>query len=307
MLGAPLPAGGRAVRAQRAAANMGSEEHFDYTTLGHVTVDVLADGSRRPGGSAFYGALQAARLGRRARIITRGVPTEIEELLEPYAGELAVRIEPAAQTTTLVTAGSGEARRQRLTAWAGEMTGQGRLRSTIVHLAPVARELAAKEVLTSGSWPHARFVGLTPQGLVRRWPPGGGEVALAPDTERATAWHCDAVVVHALELAVCERLVCGAARAGAVVAITAGEQPTRLLFGDGRRIEIPSAPIERPLEDLGAGDVFAAAFFIALQQGEPAEQAAHFARAAAAVRMRGHGASAIGERAEIEAQLATAG
>ena len=38
---------------------------FDYTTVGHVTADVLGDGSRRPGGSAFYSALQAARLGQR--------------------------------------------------------------------------------------------------------------------------------------------------------------------------------------------------------------------------------------------------
>ena len=45
---------------------------FDYTTVGHVTIDVLDDGSRRAGGTAFYSALQAARLGRRALIVTRG-------------------------------------------------------------------------------------------------------------------------------------------------------------------------------------------------------------------------------------------
>jgi len=36
---------------------------FDYTAVGHVTIDVMPDGSRRPGGGAFYAALQAARLG----------------------------------------------------------------------------------------------------------------------------------------------------------------------------------------------------------------------------------------------------
>ncbi|MCW3026423.1 MAG: hypothetical protein JWM29_1855, partial [Solirubrobacterales bacterium] len=61
---------------------------FDYTTLGHVTIDIFADGSRQPGGTAFYSALQAARLGRRARIVTRGRPSELKELLEPYLAEL---------------------------------------------------------------------------------------------------------------------------------------------------------------------------------------------------------------------------
>ena len=46
---------------------------YDYTAVGHVTADVFADGSVRPGGSALYSALQAARLGRRALIITQGV------------------------------------------------------------------------------------------------------------------------------------------------------------------------------------------------------------------------------------------
>ena len=34
-----------------------------YVAVGHVTIDVLADGRRRPGGTALYSALQAARLG----------------------------------------------------------------------------------------------------------------------------------------------------------------------------------------------------------------------------------------------------
>ena len=80
---------------------------FDYTTLGHVTVDVMADGSRRPGGGAFYSALQAARLGLRTLIVTQGNPREIEELLAPFAGELELRIRPAARSTVLATAGAG--------------------------------------------------------------------------------------------------------------------------------------------------------------------------------------------------------
>ena len=95
------------------------EPRFDYTTIGHVTIDVLADGSRRAGGAAFYSALQAARLGQRTRIITQGVPAEIEALLEPYRDEFELEIIAAAQTTTLDTRGEGSGRTQRLLAWAG--------------------------------------------------------------------------------------------------------------------------------------------------------------------------------------------
>ena len=56
---------------------------YDYTTVGHVTVDVMGDGSRRPGGSAFYSALQAARLGARTLIVTQGVPGESASCSSP--------------------------------------------------------------------------------------------------------------------------------------------------------------------------------------------------------------------------------
>src|SRR2546429_8874944 len=69
---------------QRPGALVTARARFDYTTVGHVTIDVLADGSRRPGGTAFYSALQASRLGLRALILTRGAVPEIERLLEPY-------------------------------------------------------------------------------------------------------------------------------------------------------------------------------------------------------------------------------
>ncbi len=57
-------------------------------------------------------------------------------------------------------------------------------------------------------------------------------------------------------------------------------------------------------DDLGAGDVFAAAFFVALHEGLPAERAAAFGNAAAAIRIEGSGADAIGDRRAIETRLA---
>jgi len=292
---------------------------FDYTTLGHVTVDVLADGSRQAGGTALYSALQAARLGQRARIITQGRADELEDLLEPYRSELEVTILPAARTTTLATSGSGVGRRQRMLAWAGPLAQGIPLQSTILHLAPVARE-------TPTSWDgSAAFVGLTPQGLLREW--SGADGAISLEAARADARDgaaakrrtappgrsiadvlplaggCDALVLSDDERAVCAELIAAASDGGAVVAITAGPRPTTLLLADGTSLEAPVPVVERPCEDLGAGDVFAAAFFVALAEGSPPALAAAYGSAAAAVRMQGAGPDAVGGRRAIQTWL----
>ena len=62
------------------------------------------------------------------------------------------------------------------------------------------------------------------------------------------------------------------------------------------------APLASLREDLGAGDVFAAAFFAELADGHSVQRAAAFANAAAAIRLGGIGAAAIGDRAAIEAR-----
>jgi len=283
--------------------------HYDYTTVGHVTADVLDDGSRRPGGTAFYSALQASRLGLRTLVLTRGAEGEVEELLAPFAGELELRVLPAARTTTLRTFDSlaqpaaGQPRRQQLRAWAGPIAGELAFDTTILHLAPVARE-------TPASWRGpVGFVGLTAQGLARDWSGPAGEIVARAPGPRATrtATRCDAIVLSEHERASCEELLAVGIAGGAVVAVTAGAQPNTIIIPDGAELELEVPPVEHLADDLGAGDVFAAAFFIALADGRLPAEAADFANAAAAVRMAAPGAEAIGRREKIELRLSHAG
>jgi 1D-myo-inositol 3-kinase len=288
---------------------------YDYATVGHVCVDVMPDGSRRPGGAAFYSALQAARLGRATLIVTKGHPAEIEELLEPYRDELDLQISPAATTTKLQSSGFGPERFQRVLSWAGQLEQDLALQSSIVHLAPIARELPSR---WDAGATRANLVGLTPQGLVREWDAEDGQISLtpAPVALERLARSCQAIVLSVHERESCEGLIAAARSAGAIVAVTAGAEPITLLDG-GRggaegghgalELAVPALAHAEAFEDLGAGDVFAAAFFIALSEGEPPERAAGFASAAAAVRMLGEGAAAIGDRTAIEARLAAHG
>jgi sugar/nucleoside kinase (ribokinase family) len=292
-------------------------QHYDYTTVGHVTADVLADGSRRAGGGAFYSALQAARLGQRTLIITQGVSSEIEELLAPYRREFSLEIHPAAQTTTLQTVGAARPSKQRVLAWAGPIEHAVTVDTSILHLAPVARE-------TAGRWQgHAEFIGLTPQGLVRTWAGPGAEFSAVPLAPEQLPQRCDAIVISEAERDSCAWLVSagdgdqrGLARGAAsganatwtrpgetLVAVTAEGEATALHIPGGAPLAVAVPQVERFADDVGAGDVFAAAFFVALREGRSALEAAAFGNAAAAVRIAGAGPGAVGDRDAIQARL----
>jgi pfkB family carbohydrate kinase len=283
-----------------------------------VTVDVIAaEDSLRPGGGAFYSALQASRLGLRTLILTQGSPAEIESLLEPYRDELQLRVLPGPATTTLRTSWEGARRTQRVLAWAGPITAPVEVDTQILHFAPVARE-------TNARWRgHADFIGLTPQGLARGWAQEeaqeapihgeGGErgreifsVALPSDRDSLGALlpdRCDAVVISEQERTACAPLLAATMTQGAVLAITAGPGATSVTLPAGEVTRVLPPPVADPLDDLGAGDVFAAGFFVALHEGLSPARAAAFGHAAAAIRIEGPGADAIGDRSAIEARL----
>jgi hypothetical protein len=303
---------------------------FDYVTVGHVTRDAIEHPTRgtlyKAGGSAFYSALQAARLGLRTLILTQGVPAEIDELLAPYRREFELKVIPAERTTTLSTRGTGAARTQSLLAWAGPIAEPIALDTAILHLAPVARE-------TPSSWEgRADFVGVTPQGLVRRWPEDQeltledvplvqleagsllGDIPLVPPASETLPRdisavvleasllpeHFDAAVIAEHECPDCHALFQAAHRHGATVAVTAGARPTTVHLPRGYSVaQTPFPPTAVMLDEVGAGDVFAAAFFVSLAEGDAPLEAALFANAAASARVSGEGPNAIARREEI--------
>lgn len=275
--------------------------HYDYVTVGHVTLDRIEDRPGgtvvQPGGGAFYSALQAARLGLRALVVTQGVPEQIEGLLAPYASELDLHVIPAPHTTTLATTGSGLTRSQRVLAWAGPIVEPLHLDSSILHLAAVARE-------TPAAWGGgSNFVGITPQGLVREWREGHATSLVALDPATLPP-RFDAAVVGERERDSCHALFRAARRAGATVAVTAGARPTTVYPAWNEPpvgVVVPSRAAAR--DDLGAGDVFAAAFFVGLFEDMSPTQAAVFGNAAASLRVADVGAGAIGRRVDIEAAL----
>jgi sugar/nucleoside kinase (ribokinase family) len=296
-----------------------SSPEFDYVTVGHVTADLIqGERTPRPGGGAFYSALQASRLGLRSLIVTKGEPRELERLLAPFAAELEIRILPSEHTTTLLTSGSGADRRQRLLAWAGAIDEHIEVDTGILHLASVARETPAHFEGQAG------FVGLTPQGLVREWD-SEGSISLVTLARDGLPARFDAVVISEVELACCDWLLpapttqstpqaaaspkpAGTSEPAAgvergLVVVTAGAAPITVHSPAGSASYPPAPQVSDPQDDLGAGDVFAAALFVALAQGQTVGEAVAYGSAAAAVRLTAAGPQAVGTRAEVLERL----
>jgi len=79
-------------------------------------------------------------------------------------------------------------------------------------------------------------------------------------------------------------------RPGQVVGITLGAQGV-LMLEDGRALHVPAPQVEA-LDTTGAGDVFHGAYAAAIARRAPAEEAARYAAAAAAMACRAFGARA---------------
>ena len=140
-----------------------------FLAIGHLTVDQLATGTA-VGGSVAYAAMTAISLGMPAGIVTVA-GAEIDWPSSLPGIRLARR--ECTTTTSFENLYSGGRRTQRLLSLAEPVPPDAVPEEwkgcPIVHLAPVAHEIDHRFLsLFEGS-----LIGLTPQGLLRRWDAGG--------------------------------------------------------------------------------------------------------------------------------------
>jgi len=285
-----------------------------YLVVGHIAADLQPDGSVLLGGTALYAAMTVARLGWRVGMLTRGAfggrfaGLEIPSL-EPYAGQISIVCQDADGPTVFVNEYRAGRREQTIRHWAGPIDLRGLpphwRNARVVHLGPIAQEIDQKQ--TGALTPQ--FLGTTPQGWMREWPreTGGrvrlGHLRLTPER----MGRVDGVVVSVEEISLAREVVerVGSYRLGA---ITKGEGGATVLYGGDapQKVELPGfrVPVADPT---GAGDVFAAAFFVrASDRTVSAETAGRFANAVAGLSLRAPGPDAAPTLAEVEALLAAA-
>ena len=267
----------------------------DYILIGHLCRDVIG-GYVRTGGTVFYAGITAARLGRRV-----GIVTAFGEPLPAEVGTMEVALVDSTHTTTLDVRWTRSGRQLRLLERAASITPAGvpeAWRSApLVHLAPIADELSPD---LAELFPNSTIVA-TPQGWLREW---GADGCAAP-RRVPQPWGGDdriSVLVLSIEdLGGDASLGSHLARTTPICVVTEGALGyTLYLRGQGQRY--PSFPASE-VDPTGAGDVFAAAFFIRYSETGDPVGSGRFAAAAASLSVEGAGISRIPVRSEVAARL----
>lgn len=248
---------------------------LDYLVIGHVTRD-LVDGAFTIGGTASYAARTARALGCHVGVVTSASPDL--DLGQALNGVLVAR-SPAAATTTFENTYTAGGRRQALHSVAETLVPETippDWRAAIVHLGPVARECDSTLVNVFGD----AFVGLTPQGWMRRWD-RAGRVSWCQweDADKLLA-RADAVVLSEEDVASDEALAARYATQTRLLVVTQAAAGCTVHM-DGQSRHFP-APAVHEVDPTGSGDVFATAFFVRMQRSGDPWKAARFANCVAA-------------------------
>jgi sugar/nucleoside kinase (ribokinase family) len=266
-----------------------------YLLIGHVTKDLLPEGGFVVGGTVTYAAVVAKRLGWRPVVVTAAAAD-----FEPPACLDGVdwTILPSDETTTFKNQYAAEGRQQVVGPLARAIVADdippGFRRSAVVHLGPVAQEL---EPSLARLFPDSLLVA-TPQGWMRRWN-AQGVVSLC-DWRGAEEIlpQLDAAVLSVEDIwgnwKVAERW----AKQIPILVVTQGKDGCTLFHRGGKQ-SFPARPA-RVIDPTGAGDVFAAAFFIRwAETGDPG-QAAVFANVTASMALQRPGPGGAPSRIEVE-------
>jgi sugar/nucleoside kinase (ribokinase family) len=264
----------------------------DYLLLGHVTKDLTPDGDRL-GGTVAYAGLTAAAYGVRTALVTScAADCDLSAL-----ACISIHRVPAERTTVFENRYRGGSREQKVHAVAKSLEPSHLPEEwrtpAVVHFAPVVGEIHPSLL---EQFPHALRCA-TLQGWMRTWGSDGivrqkveASVIAAAEASAAVVFSLDDVEGDETEA---QRL----AERSPVAAVTEGAQGCRVYWnGHVRRF---SAPRARAVDPTGAGDIFAAVFFLRLQETGDAFEAARMANAIAAHSIERQGLAGAPGRGEI--------
>jgi sugar/nucleoside kinase (ribokinase family) len=273
-----------------------SPEPVDYLVIGHVAHDLTPQGPRL-GGTVAYSALTARALGLRPGVLTAaGVETSLDAL-----HGIPVILQDSPQSTTFENIYTSNGRVQYLRAQAARLDMDNVPRSwrqaAIIHLGPIAGEV--DPVLPESFSPTV--LGLTPQGWMRQWDADQRISSHAWTDAGPALARAGAVVISREDIGGDDELIEHMSHQTRVLAVTEGAAGSVLYWnGDRRRFRAPEVP---ELDATGAGDIFAAAFFIRLYKTRDPWEAARFATLLASHSVTRIGLDGIPTSQEIEESL----
>lgn len=271
-------------------------EPVEYLAIGHVAHDITPTGPRL-GGTVAYAALTARALGMKAGIVTSaGKETPLDAL---HGIPIVTMNSP--HSTTFENIYTHEGRVQYLRVQAARIdfnqVPTTWREASIIHLGPIANEMDS--ILPAGFAPA--LLGVTPQGWMRQWNSEG--LVSFRDWENAGSLlaHAGAIVISREDVRGDHEWIEHLAHRTRMLVMTEGAEGCVVHWhGDRRRFRAPEV---REVDATGAGDVFAAAFFIRLHATRDPWEAARFATLIASHSVTRPGLEGIPTPAEIESCL----
>ncbi len=269
----------------------------DYLTIGHLTKD-LSGKSYTLGGTAAYASKTALSFGRKAALITSHSSTLD---LHPLNGvEIFNILSPV--DTTFENIETPQGRNQLLHETASRITSgdisDALVSTPIVHIGPVADEV--DESLIS-SFSKNCLIGITPQGWMRGRSENDQVFYKPWKPVEETIRRVDAVVISNEDVQNDENAIHDYAQMFNLLVVTEGFNGARVYWhGDVRHF---SAPPYTLIDATGAGDIFAAAFFIRLNATSDPWGAAETAVNLASLSITRKGLNGIPQSEEVQSSL----
>jgi sugar/nucleoside kinase (ribokinase family) len=265
---------------------------LDYLVIGHVTRDLVEE-SFTLGGTVTYCSHTARALGERVGVVT-STNTDLD--LSEVFDDILVSRSDSAHTTTFENIYLDGRRRQIVHSHANILTPDmvpTNWQPAVVHVGPIAGECDAS---LSDAFSDS-FLGVTPQGWMRRWD-GDGQVSYGEwkDADRWLA-RADAVVLSDEDVCDDQNLIISYAARTRLLVVTHGIVGYTI-YTEGNPHDFEAEDVEQ-VDPTGAGDIFAATFFIALNRGDDPWTAARFANCVAACSVTRPGLSGVPNTEEI--------
>ena len=265
-------------------------------SIGHVSKDRLPDGDFTHGGSVIYCSVAARRFGWQPEIITAcdsgfKPPDSLADVLwhlihSPVSTTFRNEYGPSVRTQTIEAVASDIG--------ATQIPPQCR-QATLVHLAPLAQEV---DPAILSLFPDA-FLVSTPQGWLREWNDAGAvRAARWPDAQEVLP-QLEAAVVSIEDISGDWTIAETWASLVPILVVTQDEKGCTV-FHQGKKEHVPPRA-SRVVAPTGAGDIFAAIFFILLFETRNAVRAACLANIAASMFLEGPGIENVPARDDVEA------
>lgn len=272
----------------------------EFVIVGHITQDLLPDGSLSLGGTVSYAATTAHRMGYGIGVVTStGPDLDVAEVL-PFA---QIACNPAAATTVFENIYLNGTRKQILHQRADllrcEHIPDAWKNAPIVHLGPLDQEIDEGVFHCFGD---ETLIGVTPQGFLRRWDEQGQISFTEWTPSEDVLSRINVLILSEVDVPDPEGLVRDWGQYIDIIVVTRAERGASV-YHAGESCRYRARPAQQ-IDPTGAGDVFAAAFMIRLLETDDPCQAAKFANAVASFSIEGPGVTGIPQRRPVEEYLA---